>query len=158
MNKVISHHGIRGQRWGVRRFQNEDGSLTPKGAARLDKKDAKWVAKQGEKIKQKAKSEIQGDLNEYVKNELNAQFTSNGKLTAKTVLNYNRKMASLMNEHIGNVPTPSGKVLRFVAKRGELGVFSAYADAGYNLTNLKSGVFTSGKVGYKNENLMRTGG
>lgn len=23
----LYHHGIKGQRWGVRRFQNEDGSL-----------------------------------------------------------------------------------------------------------------------------------
>lgn len=25
------HHGIKGQKWGVRRFQNKDGSLTPAG-------------------------------------------------------------------------------------------------------------------------------
>ena len=30
----LSHHGIKGQRWGVRRFQNEDGSLTPAGKKR----------------------------------------------------------------------------------------------------------------------------
>lgn len=29
----ISHHGIKGQRWGVRRFQNEDGSYTAAGKA-----------------------------------------------------------------------------------------------------------------------------
>ena len=27
----IYHHGIKGQKWGVRRFQNKDGSLTDKG-------------------------------------------------------------------------------------------------------------------------------
>ena len=30
MNELY-HHGIQGQRWGIRRFQNEDGSLTPDG-------------------------------------------------------------------------------------------------------------------------------
>lgn len=30
----IYHHGIKGQRWGVRRFQNEDGTLTAEGRAR----------------------------------------------------------------------------------------------------------------------------
>ena len=30
----LSHHGILGQKWGVRRFQNDDGSLTPEGIER----------------------------------------------------------------------------------------------------------------------------
>lgn len=30
----LSHHGIKGQKWGVRRFQNPDGSLTPEGRRR----------------------------------------------------------------------------------------------------------------------------
>lgn len=35
-NNSLAHHGIKGQRWGIRRFQNEDGSLTPEGRARYD--------------------------------------------------------------------------------------------------------------------------
>lgn len=31
----ICHHGIKGQKWGVRRYQNEDGSLTELGKKRL---------------------------------------------------------------------------------------------------------------------------
>lgn len=30
----LEHHGIKGQRWGVRRYQNEDGTLTPEGKER----------------------------------------------------------------------------------------------------------------------------
>lgn len=33
----LSHHGILGQKWGVRRFQNADGTLTPKGKAHMNK-------------------------------------------------------------------------------------------------------------------------
>lgn len=32
----LQHHGIKGQQWGRRRFQNEDGSLTPAGKERYD--------------------------------------------------------------------------------------------------------------------------
>ena len=31
----ISHHGIKGMHWGIRRFQNKDGSLTEEGKRRL---------------------------------------------------------------------------------------------------------------------------
>ena len=32
--EYISHHGILGQKWGVRRYQNTDGTLTEEGKAR----------------------------------------------------------------------------------------------------------------------------
>lgn len=39
----LIHYGIQGQKWGVRRFQNEDGTLTPEGIKRyanlLDKSE-----------------------------------------------------------------------------------------------------------------------
>ena len=45
----LAHHGIKGQKWGIRRFQNEDGSLTPAGEKRAQK-DAdngnKWATSQ----------------------------------------------------------------------------------------------------------------
>ena len=31
MDNELMHYGIKGQKWGVRRFQNEDGTLTPAG-------------------------------------------------------------------------------------------------------------------------------
>ena len=31
---VLYHHGIKGQKWGVRRFQNRDGTWTPEGKER----------------------------------------------------------------------------------------------------------------------------
>ena len=48
-DSVIEHHGIKGQKWGVRRYQNPDGTLTERGKKkklrtqhkRLASKDAK---------------------------------------------------------------------------------------------------------------------
>lgn len=33
-NDYLVHHGIKGQKWGIRRYQNKDGSLTPAGKKR----------------------------------------------------------------------------------------------------------------------------
>lgn len=39
MNELY-HHGIKGQKWGIRRFQNKDGSLTAAGRKRYGSEEA----------------------------------------------------------------------------------------------------------------------
>lgn len=38
-NQILQHHGVKGQRWGVRRYQYSDGSLTPMGRRRMNSTD-----------------------------------------------------------------------------------------------------------------------
>ena len=48
-NNYVMHFGIKGMRWGVRRYQNKDGSLTPAGKVRYNVKTLyKGLTKSGE--------------------------------------------------------------------------------------------------------------
>ena len=42
-NNELYHHGIKGMKWGIRRYQNKDGSLTAKGKAMASKKYKKYM-------------------------------------------------------------------------------------------------------------------
>lgn len=153
----LEHHGILGMRWGVRRFQNEDGTLTPAGRRRLEKRDAKWARKNYDKIEKTAKQRVKGDLDEYASELLNQQGSRNsdGRLSASTINAYNRRMAELMTRAANDITAPSGKVVTFIAKRGEMGVHLALADRGYDMAQLRNGVWNDGRIAYRKEELDR---
>ena len=39
MDDELMHYGIKGQKWGIRRYQNEDGSLTAAGRKKIQARD-----------------------------------------------------------------------------------------------------------------------
>lgn len=49
-NNELYHHGIKGMKWGIRRYQNADGSLTAKGMKRYSNVDTITSKKTGEKL------------------------------------------------------------------------------------------------------------
>lgn len=62
----LSHEGIKGMKWGERRYQYEDGSLTPEGKIRYlkDYKAAEKKTKKAQKKYRKAKSELASKYHE----------------------------------------------------------------------------------------------
>lgn len=58
----LFHHGIKGQKWGIRRYQNADGTLTPEGAKRYGTVENLQKARQD-----KAKRGLSGDTKRKIK-------------------------------------------------------------------------------------------
>lgn len=156
--KELSHHGIEGQKWGHTNgppypLDFEAHSLAEKRAL---KKDLKWIKKNEKKIKKKAYKESKKVLDRYAK-RLSKQYglNKNGKYSAFYINNFNRSMADLMNEKVSDITAPSGRTVRFVAKRGEIGVYTALADQGYDMSQVKNGVWNSGRIAYKKDSINK---
>ena len=80
MENELMHWGIKGMKWGVRRYQNKDGSLTPAGRKRYDKEMAKL--KEEEKIA-KNKLKTQAKLNKLDEKRKEVEALKSGKPIAK---------------------------------------------------------------------------
>jgi hypothetical protein len=106
----------------------------------------------------KAKNQSARELNAYSQELLRQPNAVNkdGRLSANTINAYNRRMAELMSRNVSDLKAPLGRSVQFVAKRGELGVHMAIYDEGYDMSQLRNGVYGSGKIAYRNKNANMT--
>lgn len=92
---VLLHHGIKGQRWGIRRFQNKNGGLTPAGRKRYAKNQP------GDDAETKAKK-TSGDSDEPESKESyearKAAAVKSG--TAKDVLEFKNDLTSAQRKEV----------------------------------------------------------
>lgn len=154
----LSHHGILGQKWGHTNGPPypldpaTDYSMSERKKNRIDKK---FVRKNEKKIRNYAKTVNKDEINLYAKELADniQKYNRDGRISKSYATAYSKKMAELYNKSIDGLEAPSGRVIQFVAKRGEIGVYTALADKGYDMRQVKNGVYQSGKVAYKKKSV-----
>ena len=95
MENELMHWGIKGMKWGVRRYQNKDGSLTPAGKKRYDKEMAKL--KEEEKIA-KNKLRTQAKLNKLDEKRKEVEALKSGKPIAKSTKQHSKPSVKDMSD------------------------------------------------------------
>ena len=95
MENELMHWGIKGMKWGVRRYQNKDGSLTPAGKKRYDKEMAKL--KEEEKIA-KNKLRTQAKLNKLDEKRKEIEALKSGKPIAKSTKQHSKPNVKDMSD------------------------------------------------------------
>ena len=126
---------------------------------RLEDKDNKWAKKNYNKIRDKAYKPIKKEMDTYAKKVLNPQYMHQlreGRISKSYINEYNRKLTELMNQSASSLPTsPSGRVVKFIAKRGELCVHMALADPDFSIEQFRQGIYGSGRIAYRKTEVNR---
>lgn len=118
MEYTIYHSGVKGMKWGVRRYQNKDGSLTPEGKKRYDRDIAENNAK-----KKDNRIQIDGpDPNRWAKEDIKRAkgVTDSSKDMVKELKNINDSSKSRSKKQTMDLSKMSDQEMRSQINRALL--------------------------------------
>ncbi len=94
----LEHHGILGQKWGIRRFQNSDGSLTPEGRTRYKRSELRADSKQLKSSYKKARYAAASTWN-YKHKDLNQKAKQSAKYEAELNKQVNKEYRAFVKKY-----------------------------------------------------------
>lgn len=102
-NNELQHWGVKGMKWGVRRYQNKDGTLTPAGKKRYAEEMAR-LDKESKILKNKQRTKAQLDKLDAKRREVEEQKRSlSGKDEKPKIAkpaSEKKKLSDLSNEEL----------------------------------------------------------
>lgn len=110
-SNYLMHHGILGQKWGIRRYQNEDGSLTDAGRRRLLKETSKLVRTNTVEGKNAALKKLKESYTEEQMRSLVDLKSKYEKLNAKEHKRYTKEVNKEIKRNTKNGKEPTGDAL-----------------------------------------------
>lgn len=99
MNELY-HYGILGMKWGIRRYQNKDGSLTKDGAKRYQNKDGSLTKEldDAERYRNTIDKDITDTYNKYNKENLNHYAEKARRLSDELYDDYSKLYSKLKKD------------------------------------------------------------
>lgn len=144
----LAHHGIKGQKWGIRRYQNPDGSLTAEGRKRKGLGDPRKSLFSRKKKEEKTEAEKKEELKEYLRKHPKKLVKYSKELTRQEAeevisnIQFDRRLRDIRQQEIDRgldkIKTVTN-TMQTVANALNTGknVYNAYVDVHNSLTTGK---------------------
>lgn len=117
-DNYLAHYGIKGQKWGIRRFQNKDGSLTAEGKERYKSTDTIFVSGSS-KTQDSSSDYYRKELPREIKKELDLGIKAKSKIIVGDAPGIDRQVQNYLNKkNYSNVEVYGpGKEVRYSANK-----------------------------------------